>query len=239
VTRRAPLRVQRLYGHCSDGRAGTCRNEHGERFPAVPEHVLLGQAGDGHYEPTLGRFLSEDPLGTTGGPQRYAYAGGSPVNKIDSYGLKEGDAANLARRKRIAAVADHYASISSELWLAKVAKGRFPAGSYKCNLFVCDVTDEAGAPAKLNRAWSCPTAAEFANSPIANWRILGDSEEECPGDIVAYAWGPPEGGFTNASGHSGVVGKSGRVSAHTDKPVDTNFPTVLGAKLKFRRYTGQ
>jgi hypothetical protein len=96
------------------------------------------------------------------------------------------------------------------------------------------VTEEAGAPAKLARAWPCPTAGEFARGQIPDWRILGDDEPVCPGDIVAYAWG-----FSDASGHSGVVGNAGRVSAHTGSPVDTNFPMQPDAKLVFRRYTGE
>jgi RHS repeat-associated protein len=39
------------------------------------------------YDPNMGRFLSEDPLGLGGGPNRYAYVGGNPVMHIDPYGL--------------------------------------------------------------------------------------------------------------------------------------------------------
>jgi RHS repeat-associated protein len=40
-----------------------------------------------YYEPTTGRFLSEDPLGYTEGPNFYAYANGDPVNNSDPMGL--------------------------------------------------------------------------------------------------------------------------------------------------------
>jgi RHS repeat-associated protein len=184
-----------------------------------------------YYAPTLARFITEDPIGPLGGGNRYAYAANSPIAKLDSLGLKEGDAANKKRREKVAKTADGY--IGSEAWMTKAAKGAFPAGSYKCNLFVCDVAAEAGAPTRLNRAWSCPTAGEFATAKIPNWRILGDDECAEPGDIVAYKWN-----FLDASGHSGVVGNAGLVSAHTDSAVDTAFPMKPGAKLVFQRYTG-
>ena len=40
-----------------------------------------------YYNPITGRFLSEDPIGFRGGINKYAYAGGSPTNFIDPFGL--------------------------------------------------------------------------------------------------------------------------------------------------------
>jgi len=40
-----------------------------------------------YYDPAQGRFLSEDPLGISAGPNRYAYAGDNPVNMVDPSGL--------------------------------------------------------------------------------------------------------------------------------------------------------
>ncbi len=40
-----------------------------------------------YYDPELGRFLSEDPIGITGGLNLYAYAGNDPVNRWDPTGL--------------------------------------------------------------------------------------------------------------------------------------------------------
>ena len=47
-----------------------------------------------YYDPQLGRFLSEDPIGLAGGINPYAYAGNDPVNHKDPYGL---DAECVAR----------------------------------------------------------------------------------------------------------------------------------------------
>jgi uncharacterized protein RhaS with RHS repeats len=45
-----------------------------------------------YYNPTTGRFLSEDPMGFLGsGPNLYAYAGNNPISFRDSFGLKPHD----------------------------------------------------------------------------------------------------------------------------------------------------
>ena len=39
-----------------------------------------------YYDPAIGRFISEDPIGFTGGINLYAYSGNDPVSNRDSYG---------------------------------------------------------------------------------------------------------------------------------------------------------
>ncbi|MGE0493026.1 MAG: RHS repeat-associated core domain-containing protein [Vulcanimicrobiota bacterium] len=41
-----------------------------------------------HYDPTLARFLSRDPIGFAGGLNLYGYVGGNPVNHSDPSGLE-------------------------------------------------------------------------------------------------------------------------------------------------------
>jgi RHS repeat-associated protein len=54
--------------------------EHGSRLEII---------GARYYDPDLGRFLSEDPIGISGGLNLYAYAGNDPVNKADPTGTSE------------------------------------------------------------------------------------------------------------------------------------------------------
>jgi RHS repeat-associated protein len=41
-----------------------------------------------HYAPSLGKFLSRDPIGYAGGPNLYSYCGGDPINCVDPSGLE-------------------------------------------------------------------------------------------------------------------------------------------------------
>jgi len=40
-----------------------------------------------YYDPTIGRFLSQDPLGMVDGPNLYAYVLNNPINFVDPLGL--------------------------------------------------------------------------------------------------------------------------------------------------------
>jgi RHS repeat-associated protein len=42
-----------------------------------------------YYDPEVGRFISEDPIGLSGGPNQYVYAGNDPINHTDPSGLDE------------------------------------------------------------------------------------------------------------------------------------------------------
>ena len=43
-----------------------------------------------YYNPSTGRFISEDPMGLAMGPNEYAYVGDSPTNFIDPSGMDRG-----------------------------------------------------------------------------------------------------------------------------------------------------
>ncbi len=40
-----------------------------------------------YYNPAIGRFISEDPIGLAAGPNEYAYVGDSPMDFIDPLGM--------------------------------------------------------------------------------------------------------------------------------------------------------
>ena len=81
--------------------------------------------------------------------------------------------------------------------------GLFRRNTNKCNKFVCDVANAAGATIELNvdangHAWP-PLAGTFGNksADIAGWRIVNDAQ---PGDIVAQ-----RRGYRLATGHVGII----------------------------------
>jgi len=47
-----------------------------------------------YYDPSLSRFVSEDPIGLNGGINTFAYAGGDPVNRVDPFGTSIKDYVN-------------------------------------------------------------------------------------------------------------------------------------------------
>lgn len=50
-----------------------------------------------YYNPTIGRYLTPDPIGLDGGINLYAYVQNDPVNYIDPYGLVHLGFANMLR----------------------------------------------------------------------------------------------------------------------------------------------
>src|SRR5947209_7907497 len=49
-----------------------------------------------YYSPSLGRFISRDPIGFAGGLNLYGYCNGDPVNGCDASGLDEENQAQAA-----------------------------------------------------------------------------------------------------------------------------------------------
>jgi RHS repeat-associated protein len=64
-----------------------------------------------YYDPVIGRFISEDPLGVEAGLNPYVFADGDPVNRSDPSGLCDVDEAEWMRIQR--------SDLDDDMWLVE------------------------------------------------------------------------------------------------------------------------
>ncbi len=160
----------------------------------------------------------------------------------------------LHGRAKSATISDKMVSIAwSHLGSLDWEYGRyrswtFPKNSNKCNLFVAEVANAAGAivPMNFHTTWRFaypPLAREWADPKVAipGWKVVSTPQ---PGDIVAEQIDYDDGA---ASGHVGIVLGPGQtistddLNGLTGKITSNHFgfgPNQLGTPV-FRRYTEQ
>lgn len=156
-------------------------------------------------------------------------------------GHQEGSPANLQKRSLINTTAISHNR--SELWAYNVVKDDFGINTNKCNKFVYDVINEAGASAlvSVRGVRRQPLAAEWAdpNTVIPGWRVLSSAESPQGGDVAAY---PLSGGGGAFSGHTGLIISTSagltNISAHGDAVYSTPGQFENNATTRYRRYTG-
>jgi hypothetical protein len=139
--------------------------------------------------------------------------------------------------------------IGSTDWDTKVAKGNFPEGTNKCNLFVHEMLTGAGASPGTPNGWrhpSPPSAGQWADPSYAipGWRVLGPDESPQPGDVAAQP-----GNYSDATGHVVIVGPNNTfigVGQSTKPEKIESIPrkdniVTLPAKgpLLYRRFVGR
>jgi hypothetical protein len=163
-------------------------------------------------------------------------------------GGQEGSTTNKAARDRIDNVANSYNG--STAWAYATRKDDFPPNRNKCNKFVCDVLQEAGAPISVHVDGQprCARAEELAN-PGWNpkgWRQLGPGEAPQPGDVAAYRL-EGEDRTEDGSGHTGIItsGGVGNMSAHHNDvrgvtgQFGSNSQMDRISGVIYRRYVGE
>jgi hypothetical protein len=199
----------------------------------------VGNAGIGPSNPTW----AQGTWAQSWSPESAAYDGFS--NPAPTQPLTD-DQLALIRRKIIEAAQKQ---IGSTDWDINVAKGNFPAGTNKCNLFVHEMLTGAGASPGTPNGWrhpSPPSAGQWANPSYAipGWRVLGPDESPQPGDVAAQP-----GNYTDATGHVVIVGPNNTfmgVGQSTDPEKIESIPKIdnivtLPAKgpLLYRRFVGR
>ena len=145
--------------------------------------------------------------------------------------------------------------IGSSTWAYSANKPPYGPKTNKCNLFVYDVLNQAGASVQMkkrDRGWFKgifvkryvnypPLAGQWANSSVSipGWIVVKTPQI---GDVAAEAIQ-----YSNATGHVGIVsevtlgGKNGKTisaSAVTNKVVENDWGFRSGQNVVFRRYKG-
>ena len=236
--------------------------------PAQPQpQTQLQQSATGAGQPGVnGPATGSNPSGS-GGVAGVGYAGSDPNNPTWAQGWSiesspfggnptptqplTDDQLNLIRQK----IVDRAnAQIGSTAWTTEVAKGNFPEGKNKCNLFVHEMlTDADASPGLPNGHWYWkhfpPTAGQWADPSYAipGWRVLGPDESPQPGDVAAQ---PRD--YSDATGHVVIVGPHNtfigvgsppyagapeRIESGSKKDIIVRAPAK--GPILYRRYVGQ
>ena len=128
----------------------------------------LYQYNHRNYSPSLGRFLSRDPIGEYGGLNLYAYAGNDPVNRWDYLGLSPDGGATLF-------VANTLYSLFERYILGKIFGGR-PDRPKMFDTY----TDTWRAGARFAHTFGgLGTPVQLRHGPLARaWNAAADKESK-------------------------------------------------------------
>lgn len=195
-----------------------------------------------YYKPSIGRFLTEDPIWST---NLYPYADNNPISRIDPQGTASVEFNQCfdleTTRQNIADNA--LANIGSTSWNNNVKNGDFGIGSNKCNLFVYDIiTNQQASPGKpfklpFTKRYP-PVAKDWANPnfDIPGWKIVNNPQ---PGDVVAQ-----RRNYSDATGHVAIVTgrfeSTGTLQGGTIGKSNFGFycHPDFGGEYTYRRYYG-
>jgi hypothetical protein len=193
------------------GVSGVTQQAQTQTQPAQPEpQTQPQQPATGAGQPGVNGPATGNSPGGSGGGAGAGNAGIDPSNPTSPFGGNPtpaqpltDDQRALIRQKIVEAAQKQ---IGSTDWDKRVAKGNFPEGTNKCNLFVHEMLTGAGASPGTPNGWrhpSPPNAGQWANPSYAipGWRVLGPGESPQPGDVAAQP-----GNYSDATGHVVIVG---------------------------------
>ena len=146
-----------------------------------------------YYNPKIGRFISEDPIGFKAGPNLYSYASNQPTNRIDPTGTWDSPwHALITNWAMLAQGAD---AASAAAMAAQVAAVDFRKGSFAAD--PADANTHAMSGRKNGRPQSCDDAFESTNQQLAEDLRTGDiakllhtiQDATAPGHRGFQPWG--------------------------------------------------
>jgi len=123
-----------------------------------------------YYDPILKRFISEDPVGTVGGLNLYAYVDGNPAGKTDPLGLQSNDPTTDPALDRPCAVQCEDVASCLECCHAqsrKMAAKGTPPGAIGANFLNCRATCSAQLEPKKPSPppWWCSPFPKACQTP--------------------------------------------------------------------------
>ncbi|HKG15076.1 MAG TPA: RHS repeat-associated core domain-containing protein, partial [Pyrinomonadaceae bacterium] len=139
------------------------------------------------YDPQQGRFLSEDPIGFSGGSNFYAYAGDNPISFVDPLGL------------------------SFSTFMSGFARG-FVVGGITGFLVAAAIAATGGVAGAIIAALALGYGAyQFiqAIDELMNGNLCPDERDEKIGELIGAMIGAALGGGLGARAGSGLRGGSG------------------------------
>ena len=117
-----------------------------------------------YYDPNVGRFISEDPIGLLGGLNTYAYVGRNPIMRVDPFGLEWKWVFNRAEGT-LTGTDESGEIFTWEAVSGPHGKGELPAGEYTLKGSPVDVPEDHPQQASYcddsGNCWWQPITPEF------------------------------------------------------------------------------
>ena len=174
------------------------------------------------YDPIVGRWLSKDPIGLSGGLNLYAFCGGDSINYMDALGCcSAGEKAyDWAKKRKGFTEYNQWGGRGFPRWW----------GQYKCNLFVADAYN------KGNGRVIIPTGLNGTKPPTAKDWYKG----KVP-DGFSKTTEPQRGDVISDGRHVGIVAEPGKtsisVSAIDEQVVENDWGSRKDDNITAWHYT--
>jgi RHS repeat-associated protein len=156
-----------------------------------------------YYKPSVGRFISEDPIGLAGGSNLYAYVGGNPVNLVDPLGLYWGE--NYVNYVGGAVggtgdfVSQYFRQLDATYWTGRSHNGWANQDKY----FHCMANCEASQRGKGGE----DAAVCISNAREATDQFMGDPPSASAADQLANKFGRSQGAANPNGSCQNLCGK--------------------------------